>query len=130
MWTERKLQNQAEKIFKVLKLRGATLDIFLLPHAAMKKMKAQFKMKPTEPNVLSFRNLEEFPEPEKGKGKKTQKYLGEIYLNKDILAKSPKRAVPLLLHGVLHLLGHDHKDDVDAVEMEEREAIILAKLTK
>jgi rRNA maturation RNase YbeY len=123
MWTERKLQNLAARILKLLKLRGATLDIFLLPHAEMKALKARFKMKKTEPNVLSFRATDDFPHPEEKK-----KYLGEIYLNRDILRKSPERAVPLLLHGVLHLLGHDHEKKKDATKMEKIERAIMEKL--
>jgi probable rRNA maturation factor len=34
----------------------------------------------------------------------------------------------LLVHGVLHLLGYDHQDDVEAEEMEDRERAILAGL--
>ncbi len=124
MWTERKLQNRAAKILKLLKLRGVTLDIFLLPHGEMKVLKARFKMKPTEPNVLSFRASNSFPHPEKKK-----KYLGEIYLNKNILEKSPERGMPLLLHGILHLLGYDHEKKKDAAMMEKWEAEILENLT-
>ena len=136
MWTERKLQNQAARVLKLLKVRGATLDIFLLPHAEMKALKARFKMKPTEPNVLSFRALAGFPQPEKSKKNekgirnKALRYLGEIYLNRDILARAPERGVPLLVHGVLHLMGHDHEKKRDAVEMEESEFKILMELTK
>ena len=34
----------------------------------------------------------------------------------------------LVVHGVLHLLGHDHDDDRDAAAMEAREIAILAEL--
>lgn len=34
----------------------------------------------------------------------------------------------LLIHGFLHLLGHDHKDDTEAAEMEAREIAALASL--
>ena len=34
----------------------------------------------------------------------------------------------LLIHGVLHLLGHDHKDDTEAAEMEALEIAALASL--
>ncbi len=150
MWTERKLQNLADKILKLLKVRGATLDIFLLPHGEIKKFKARFFMKKTEPNVLSFRESIHFPHPEKGildlssprrarrsflaeEGRRgstlpTKNYLGEIYLNKDILKKSPERAAPLLIHGILHLLGYDHKKKKDAAKMEELEKKILMKI--
>lgn len=34
----------------------------------------------------------------------------------------------LIVHGVLHLIGYDHIDDVDAADMERKEAEILAEL--
>ena len=34
----------------------------------------------------------------------------------------------LLIHGFLHLLGHDHKDDTEAAEMETLEIAALASL--
>lgn len=34
----------------------------------------------------------------------------------------------LLIHGFLHLLGHDHKDDTEAAEMEALEIAALASL--
>jgi probable rRNA maturation factor len=34
----------------------------------------------------------------------------------------------MVVHGVLHLLGYDHEDDVDARRMEGEEVRILAQL--
>jgi probable rRNA maturation factor len=123
MWTEPKLARLAEKILRTLSVRGASFDIFLLDNKSMTKLKARFIKKKTEPNVLAFPEPVHFPHPETKK-----KYLGEIYLNRDILMKSPERAKALLLHGILHLLGYDHKKKPDIVEMEGLEARVLRKL--
>ena len=120
---EHKLQLLAKKLLRLLNQRNAIVDIFLLPNADIKKLKARFIKKQTEPNVLAFTEPIAFPHPETKK-----KYLGEIYLNKDILKKSPERTAPLLLHGILHLLGHDHKKKIDIVKMEGLEEKILEKL--
>ena len=80
MWNERKLSRLAQKILKTLKVRGATLDIILLDNAKMAALKTRFIKKKTEPNVLSFPEPAHFPHPETKK-----RYLGEIYLNRDIL---------------------------------------------
>jgi probable rRNA maturation factor len=37
-------------------------------------------------------------------------------------------AAHLLVHGTLHLLGYDHNDDEQAVDMEAREVRALARL--
>ena len=120
MWTEPKVRRLADKILKALKVRNAALDIILLDNEKIAGLKARFKMKKTEPNVLSFPEPAHFPHPETKK-----RYLGEIYLNRDILKESPERAEALLLHGILHLLGYDHKKKADIVEMEGLEQKIL-----
>lgn len=123
MWNGRKLSRLAQKILSALKVRGATLDIILLDDAKIAALKARFIKKKTEPNVLSFPEPAHFPHPETKK-----RYLGEVYLNRDILKKSPERAKALLLHGVLHLLGYDHINKLDIAKMEGLEKKILAKL--
>lgn len=40
----------------------------------------------------------------------------------------PQHLSHLLIHGLLHLLGHDHKDDTEAAEMEALEITALASL--
>ena len=123
MWNERKLVALAQKMLKALGVRAATLDIILLDNKNIAALKARFIKKKTEPNVLSFPEPAHFPHPETKK-----KYLGEIYLNRDILKRSPERAKALLLHGVLHLLRYDHIKKTDMIEMESLEKRILAKL--
>ena len=123
MWNERKLAALAQKMPKMLGIRAAALDIILLDNKKIAALKARFIKKKTEPNVLSFPEPAHFPHPETKK-----RYLGEIYLNRDILHRSPERAKALLLHGVLHLLGYDHIKKADMVEMETLEKKILAKL--
>ena len=123
MWNERKLGALADKILKALRVRNAAMDIILLDNKSIAALKARFIKKKTEPNVLSFPEPAHFPHPETKK-----KYLGEIYLNRDILHRSPERAKALLLHGVLHLLGYDHIKKADMVVMEALEAKILKKL--
>lgn len=123
MWNEPKLLRLADKILKTLKVKGSTLDIFLLDNNSITRLKARFIKKKTEPNVLAFPEPSHFPHPETRK-----KYLGEIYLNRDILKSSPDRAKALLLHGILHLLGYDHKKKGDILKMESLEAKILKKL--
>lgn len=87
------------------------------------------KNKPT--NVLSFPAPEDVPVP-----RGEMKPLGDIALSYDTLAKEAKAAkitiadhmVHLVVHGLLHLVGYDHMDDVEADQMESKEIRILAKL--
>jgi probable rRNA maturation factor len=95
----------------------------LLPARDIAALKRRFLRKKTEPNVLAFPEPLFFPHPETWK-----RYLGEIYLNRDIMREEPGRGRALLLHGILHLLGHDHKRRSDARAMELVEKNILKKL--
>jgi len=113
----------AERILVMLGHEGETLDIFFLEAKDIARLKARFIKKKTEPNILSFPEPLLFPHPETKK-----KYLGEIYLNKDIIIKSPGRAAPLLIHGILHLLGHSHRTKESAVKMERLEKKVFAQL--
>lgn len=123
--TEKKLQLIAANILRTQGVRSAALDIILLTNAEMKRMKWRLLRKRTEPNVISFPEPKQFPHPETKKW-----YLGEIYLNRDILQRKPERAAPLLVHGMLHLLGYDHVKKYDAVRMERLEKTVLAAVRK
>jgi probable rRNA maturation factor len=117
------LERLAARFLRTLKIKNARADIFLLSDRKMAALKMRFIKKKTEPNVLAFPEPRTFPHPEFLK----ERYLGEIYLNEDILRKSPERAAPLLLHGLLHLLGYDHKKNAEAKKMEKLERQILNK---
>ena len=45
-----------------------------------------------------------------------------------MVQRGSDHAVHLTLHGLLHLIGYDHINDVDAHKMEAKEIRILAKL--
>jgi probable rRNA maturation factor len=125
---DKKLARLAKKILRIVggrnaAVRTATLDVFLLPDREIAALKRRFFKKKAEPNVLSFPEPLRFPHPET-----KRRYLGEIYLNRDLLRRDPERAAPLLLHGILHLLGYDHKKKAGAAKMERLEKSLLVTL--
>ena len=84
------------------------------------------KNKPT--NVLSFPQ-----DPEPGAGEIN---LGDVILAYQTVKKEAQsqgksfmdHTSHLLVHGILHLLGHDHEKDEEAEEMESLETLILEKI--
>jgi len=91
------------------------------------------KDKPT--NVLSFPQLA--PEELKGAGEDgPELLLGDVILAKGVCEReAQEKAIPLrdhaahlVVHGTLHLLGHDHAEETQAADMEAREARALARL--
>jgi probable rRNA maturation factor len=114
----------AEAARKAAKLPARSqLTILLADDAKLKMLNRDFRglNKPT--NVLSF------PSDVPG-------YAGDIALaygvTKAEAVKAKKtfadHATHLVVHGVLHLAGHDHVTDQDAAKMEPLETKILAKL--
>ena len=63
-------------------------------------------------------------------------FLGDIAVSLGVTrVDAEARGIPLdqhlshlLIHGLMHLLGHDHKDDTEAAEMEALEIAALASL--
>ncbi len=93
------------KLDKILGLGDKYLEVYLVSDAFMKK------------NVLSFEASKDFPHPE------TKKYqpLGEIYLNPKYIQENNEDLTYMLVHGLLHLLGYDHKNKSDRMKMEAEE---------
>lgn len=99
------LKSISLKILRYLKIKNSALEIFLVGDKMMKK------------NVLAFPAVKGFPRPDL-KGKKP---LGEIYLNPDYIKTRGEDLYFMLIHGVLHLLGYDHKQKSDRMHMERKE---------
>jgi len=99
--------------------------VLLTDDAAVRDLNARFRDKDRPTNVLSF------PAPESA-----APHLGDIVLAYGVCAAEAEaqgktlsdHLSHLVVHGVLHLLGRDHEDDVEAEEMEAEEREILAGL--
>ena len=108
-------------------LNGATGEVVVLltDDAAVQDLNQRFRGKDGPTNVLSF------PAPETARP-----HLGDLVLASGVcIAEAAEQGKTvadhlshLVVHGVLHLLGHDHEDDGEAEAMEARERVILATL--
>lgn len=102
--------------------RSGEITIVLADDTFIRELNRDFRGKDAPTNVLSF----------PGEGN----HLGDIVLARQTVereATAQKKSVRahathLLVHGALHLLGHDHIDDREAEKMEAREVKILKKL--
>ena len=99
-------------------------------------LNSSFRGKSGATNVLSF-PAQDFTAPaEQNIFPDIAFSLGDIVLAFDTLACEASAAdkdfadylTHLLVHGLLHLLGYDHQNDADAVQMEAREIVLLAGL--
>jgi probable rRNA maturation factor len=111
-------------------LEGATpgeITIRVVDEAESAELNGKFRRKPHPTNVLSFPYEAEAP---------TAPVLGDLVICAEVVAreageqgKDPRAHwAHMVVHGVLHLLGHDHQEEAQAQVMESKEREILARL--
>ncbi|QCO56580.1 rRNA maturation RNase YbeY [Pseudorhodobacter turbinis] len=124
-------------------VQGFTLCLMGCDDAHIATLNADFRGKPTPTNVLSWPSEEraaeyagEVPDlPDAGPADNPEN-LGDIAIAwETCMAEAEAATKPmadhvthLVIHGLLHLLGYDHIDDIDATLMETTEARILETL--
>lgn len=127
-----RIKKTAGRVLRILGVRGATVGVFLLGDSEMRRLKYRFLKKKDGldlakvgvVDVLAFPEPKNFPHPEA-----RERYLGDIYLNKDLAGRSGRLQL-LLVHGLLHLFGFSHKRRRDILKMESLEKELLQKLAK
>lgn len=102
------IRKTALKLGRFLRIKRASVEILLVGDGFMKK------------NVLSFPAPRRFPRPDT-----KNRALGEIYLNPAYIRKNGEDLTYMLTHGLLHLLGYDHKKKNDIIRMENKERKLM-----
>jgi probable rRNA maturation factor len=118
LWAEVALRGKSE----------AELTLRLVDRDESRKLNSRYRGKDQPTNVLSF--PAELP-PDLG-----IPLLGDIVLCAPLVGEESAAQnkslsahwAHLVIHGVLHLLGHDHQDEREAAEMEAIEVELLASL--
>lgn len=107
---------------------GAAISLMLGDDAAIRTLNASFRGKDKATNVLSFPAPAMPGDPEPA--------VGDIALAYETCAREAEEEgkaladhlTHLVVHGTLHLLGHDHETEAEAEAMEALEIRILAGL--
>jgi probable rRNA maturation factor len=110
-------------------LAPAGACIALSNDAHVQSLNASFRGKDKPTNVLSF------PAPE-SRVPQALEQLGDVIIARETLEReAADKGIPLAdhlrhltIHGLLHLLGYDHEDEAEALEMENIETGILSRL--
>lgn len=103
------------------------VSVLLADDATIQALNARFRGQDKPTNVLSF------PAPE---APNAPRFFGDVALALETVRREAHlqgkamdaHVAHLLVHGFLHLLGHDHETDAEAERMEAREREILARL--
>lgn len=120
-----------EALFEVLDRPApdAELSIVFAGDDEVAQLNRSFRGKAGPTNVLSFPAAA-------GSGQEGWRVLGDIVLAGGVVAREAEEqgkplashATHLIVHGVLHLLGHDHDREDQALAMERLEAEVMARL--
>ena len=110
--------------------KDCTLAVLLTDDAAMRKLNAQWRGIDKPTNVLSV------PPAQSANDQLGTRSLGDIAIAYETTAREAAEEhkafdhhlAHLAVHGLLHLLGHDHDTESTAAKMEQREREILARL--
>ncbi|KKB07926.1 rRNA maturation RNase YbeY [Devosia chinhatensis] len=111
------------------RVRGAAeISVLLTDDAEQRELNAQWRGKDSATNVLSFPQIKPF-DPVFG-------LLGDISLARETLEREAAdlgkslddHFTHLMVHGFLHILGYDHIEEDEALQMEGLETQILAGL--
>ncbi|MEZ2328190.1 rRNA maturation RNase YbeY [Mesorhizobium sp. RCC_202] len=109
---------------------ASELSIVFSDDAHIQTLNAQWRGKDKPTNVLSF------PAFSFAKGGPLPPMLGDIVLAAETVSREAaledkplaNHITHLVIHGLLHLLGHDHETEAEAEEMEAIERRALARL--
>ncbi len=120
---EKDIQKYLDKLSIILNLEDKYLEVYLAGEDKMKELGK--KAGPGHHlNVLSFEPSKDFPRPDT----KNYQNLGEIYLNPAYIQKQGEDLSYILVHGLLHLLGYDHKNKSDRMKMEAKEGELCQQI--
>jgi probable rRNA maturation factor len=108
------------------------LTIVLADDGEVRRLNREYRGIDKPTNVLSFGGADDGRHPMAGE----PVILGDVILARETVAAEAAaqgkniadHALHLVVHGVLHLLGHDHKSARDAAAMEALEIDLLARL--
>ena len=119
----RRLRSHAVRLLRAVGWPRAELSIALVDDAAIAELNARYRGIASATDVLSFSQLDGERIDRRGA------LLGDVVVSLDTAAVQARRGrrtlddevLRLVIHGTLHLLGHDHERDDEARRMRAEE---------
>jgi probable rRNA maturation factor len=123
----RRLRRRAGAILRAIDRADAELSVALVDDAAIADLNERYRGIAGPTDVLSF-SLIDGPYPER-----RGDLLGDVVVSLETAERQARRGrreldeevLRLLIHGVLHLMGHDHQERVEARAMRAEERRVL-----
>jgi len=125
---EREFLDWSRKAYEKISSGQAELSIIIVDDGQGRMLNKQYRGKDRPTNVLSFPAQTTLPDG--------MKILGDIVICAPVvLDEAEKQSIPvkhhwmhMVVHGILHLMGYDHENDLDAEKMESLESHIMLGL--
>ena len=119
----RRLRGRAQRMLRALEMPDAEISISLVDDSAISELNASYRDKQGATDVLSFSLLEGDHSERRGS------LLGDVVVSLETAARQAaeggrsldQEVLRLLIHGALHLLGHDHEEPGEARRMRAEE---------
>jgi probable rRNA maturation factor len=119
----RRLRRDAVRLLRELRRPQAELSIALVDDAAIAELNSRYRGTPGATDVLSFSLVDGAHAEHRGA------LLGDVVVSLETAAAQARRArrtlddevLRLVIHGTLHLLGHDHERASEARRMRAEE---------
>ena len=127
-----RLRRVANAVLSGIGQSKSELSVALVDDASIAELNGQYRAKPRPTDVLSFSLVEgDFADHRGG-------MLGDVVISVETAAVQAaerhrsldETVARLLVHGVLHLIGHDHEEDDDARAMQAEERRLLKALPR
>jgi probable rRNA maturation factor len=128
-----RLKKDAQYVLGLLDYADYDLGIWLIDNELMQQYNKQYRNKDVPTDVLSFPYHQLKPGERIKPETEDDKNIGDLLMSLEYVEAQQHedfyaRIQKLLVHGVCHLLGHDHdSEETDAV-MQDQEAFLLEKL--
>ncbi|MAZ80303.1 MAG: rRNA maturation RNase YbeY [Rickettsiales bacterium] len=119
------------------KKNNIEISLILMSNLQIKKINNKYRQKDYPTNTLSFPIFDKIElEALNFNSKLSDIFLGDLLFSYEKIAQESKlqnknfknHLTHLILHSILHILGFDHDNDLNAKEMENLEIKILKKL--
>ena len=131
---EENVRAAAEKVGELYGVENGEVSVTLTDNEYIHKLNKEYRGIDRPTDVLSFA-LNESEEPEVDDGPDIN-VLGDLVISVERAREqaadyghSVRREVAFLtVHGMLHLLGYDHMEEADRLEMEKEQRFVMEKL--
>jgi probable rRNA maturation factor len=127
---ERRIVRSATALLSATGRPDATLSLSFVGDAAMRRINREHRAKDRTTDVLSFPLYEPFRVPKRPTPGDPELLIGDIVISVDVATRQAaaydatldEEIERLLVHGIAHLLGHDHEEPGERARMlrEER----------